>query len=121
MLCQQGCSDMCHEKQDLLHKYADALNTLLGHLRQQADAVSSGDPDYGRYDGAIEAAERRKKEAAWAYSAHAAHHGCGFPLHVAVDSVRARLNRTGNLRAQDWVQSPCVEPRDQYATIGAGA
>jgi hypothetical protein len=69
---QQRCPDMCQQKEDLLLIYTDTLNAILGHLPLQADAVSSGDPDYGRYDSTIEAVERRKKEAAQAYSAHAA-------------------------------------------------
>jgi hypothetical protein len=103
MLCQWRCADMCQQKEALLLIYTDALNALLGHLRLQADTLSSGDPDYGRYDGVIDAAERRKKEAEQAYCAHAAHHGCGFPLHLSI--TRGRMNLTCNPGNEDFVSS----------------
>jgi hypothetical protein len=103
---------MCQQKEDLLLAYTDTLNTLLGHLRLQSDAISSGDPDYSRYDGVIEAAERRKQATSHAYCAHAAHHGCGFPLHLSIDSARGQMIRARNIRNEDLV--PCAWPvRDQ--------
>jgi hypothetical protein len=112
---------MCQQKEGLLLTYTDALNTLLGHLRLQADAISSGDPDYGRYDATIEAAERHKKEAAHTYSAHAVHHGCSVPLYLEIDSARGRMNRDRNLREEYWMPCACGVAGNQYATISAGS
>ena len=74
---------MCEEKQELLHDYTNAVNTLLGHLRLQADAIVAGDPDFGRFDSFIEAAKANKKETGEAYGAHVSRHACGCPFNLA--------------------------------------
>ncbi len=114
-------ADMCEEKESLLLTYTDALNTLLGHLRLQADAISSGELDYGRYDGVIEAAERLRKWAASAYSAHAAYHGCGFPVHLTIDAARGRLNRTSGAGEEGWVPYSYVPAFARCTATEAGA
>jgi hypothetical protein len=76
---------MCQQKEELLRSYTDSLNTLLGHLRLQADAILAQESNFDRFDGVISAAEMSKQAGAEAYREHVARHGCGCAFNLALD------------------------------------
>jgi len=100
---------MCQQKEELLLTYTDALNTLVGFLRLQVDAIVAGDPDYGRLDHPIEDAERRRTEAAHAYGAHVSRHACGCPFHLALEADRERAKRVRTPGIADEGSAPPAE------------
>lgn len=94
---------MCQQKQELFHRYSEAMETLYLCLKMQTDAVLAGDPDFGRFDGAIAAAKLRKTDADVAYHAHLYDHACGgCPFHPAP------VTRDGNTVSDPMAESAPV-------------
>jgi hypothetical protein len=79
---------MCQERDALLKKLSDAGNSLLVHLREQTAAITSGDPDFGRFDYIIEEAKIHKCQIGHDYDEHVVHHACGCPLYRTSESLR---------------------------------
>jgi hypothetical protein len=66
----------CPEAESLLNGFAETVREVIQLLKQQFEAIMSGDSDAARFDLLIYEASERKQNAKYAYLAHLESHGC---------------------------------------------
>jgi len=66
----------CQAKTRLLGEFLRAVHELHVLQSQQTQAVIDGDPDFGRFDILLHAAQQAKEEAKYALIAHIEVHHC---------------------------------------------
>jgi hypothetical protein len=71
-----GGGGYCETARNLLDEFGNAVRALVVLHEQQFLAIIDGDPDAGRFDVLIHAANEVKQNAKYAYLSHIHLHGC---------------------------------------------